>query len=589
MDQIEEIKQKTNIVNLVGGYVTLKKSGRNHKGLCPFHGEKSPSFMVNEELGIYKCFGCGVGGDVIKFLEEIEGLEFYEALEKLASRAGVKLVEKQGRERNIKRDLLKVHDLATEYYHYLLIKHEAGRVALSYLVERGINEKLIETFRLGYSLPEWDGLTKYLIGKKGYRDELLVDAGLASRSGNRVYDRFRGRVMLPLSDTAGRIVGFTGRVLPVASQAMQAVRPGTDEAKYLNSPETEIYHKGKVLYGLGEARPAIRKNDRVILVEGQMDMISSFGAGVTETVAVGGTALTGEMIETLGRLTTNLVLALDNDFAGEAAMKRSIEAAEKRGMSIKMVEMVGEKDPDEIARKDPKRWREMVANAVPVYQFFFDKAVNRFGTETAEAIGHIVDNVIPYLAKIENSVVREVWVKKIAERLGVDKARVWEELEKERSGRRSNEATKKIKEDKTRKSQDGLTVIAVLMTLSEKMIGKIKRMLIGLPLFGSEGKLVELILTVGGTNKPADFIASLPEELAETAKEAYLLQPEAQLGEKEVVKLIIDWAKRTIKSERENLMIQMRKAQEQHDAAALDNLGAKMVKLNVLENKMVVE
>ncbi len=580
MDQVSEVKQKTNIVNLIGGYVALKKSGRNYKGLCPFHGEKTPSFMVNEELGMYKCFGCGVGGDAIKFLEEIEGLEFGEALEKLATKAGVKLVEIKGRERNHKRELLEVHDLAVEYYHYLLTKHDEGKTALRYLNERGIKEKLIETFRLGYALSEWDGLTKYLMSKKGYREDVLVEAGLAMRSGKGVYDRFRGRVMFPLSDTAGRVVGFTGRVLPGAKE---------DEAKYLNSPETEIYHKGRSLYGLTVARGEIRKNDRVVLVEGQMDMISSFGAGLGETVAVGGTALTPEMIEILGRLTGNLIMALDNDYAGEAAMKRSIEAAERRGMGIKMVEIVGGKDPDEIARKDPKGWREMVEKAVPVYQFFFDKAVGRFGTETAEAIGHVVDEVIPYLAKIENSVVREVWVKKLAEKLGVDKARVWEELEKVRSGQRREDNNQVKVNIKANINRNELTFVAALMTAPEKLVVRLKKMLVGLPINGAEGKLVEAILVSGGGVDESKFVAGLPPELTEVATEAYLLQPEEPLVEKEVVKMALDWGRRVIRNERDVLTVQMRAAQDRGEAEALDNLGAKMVKLNLLENKMAVD
>lgn len=576
MDQVEEVKQKTNIATLIGGYVSLKKAGRNFKGLCPFHGEKTASFMVNEELGIYKCFGCGAGGDAISFLMEIEGLEFGEALEKLAAKAGVKLKPFKGREKSLKQELLAVVDLAAEYYHFLLTKHPEGETARKYLAERGIKEKLTETFRLGYALSEWDGLVKYLVKKKGYEPDLLVAAGLAMKTENRLYDRFRGRLIFPLLDTAGRVVGFTGRVLPGAK---------SDEPKYVNSPETEIYHKGKMLYGLTVARSEIKKKGRVVLVEGQMDMISSFGAGVGETVAVGGTALTGEMVEILGRLTGNLIMALDNDYAGEAAMKRSIAVCESRGLNIKMVSISGGKDPDEIARKNPGDWKEMVEKAVPIYEFFFDKAVGRYGTETAEAIGKIVKEVIPYLAKIGNSVVREVWVRKLAEKVGVDKARVWEELEKERAGLPTGSTAVKV--EKQAGGDEGRRLMAALMGAKAELIAKLKKMLLGMPAVEAEGKLLAAILAEGEIADATKFIAGLPEEIAGLAREAYLMQPAEPLAEKDIIKLTVNWAKKVVREEIERLMMEQRRAEERGDQALLDNLGAKVVKLASLQNKLV--
>lgn len=582
-NQVEEVKQKTNIVNLVGGYVTLKKMGRNHKGLCPFHGEKTPSFMVNEELQIYKCFGCQAGGDAIKFLMEVEGLEFPDALAKLAEKVGVKLKRIENRGGDEKRELLAVHNLAAEYYHYLLTKHPEGEAARKYLSERGIGERLVETFHLGFALPEWDGLTKYLVNKKGYGQEVLAAAGLAIRSGNRVYDRFRGRVMFPLLDTAGKVVGFSGRVLPELAK--------DNEGKYINSPETDIYHKSKMLYGLTIARSEIKKKNRVVIVEGELDMISSFSAGISETVAIKGSAVTPEMIEILARLCSNFYFALDADAAGEAAMKRSIEAAENRGLSIKMVEIVWGKDPDEIARKNPNVWREAVEKAVPVYEFFFNKAIKRHGTETAEAVGAVVNEVVPYLAKVENSVVREVWVRKLSERIGVDRERVWEELEKERAGIRGRQ--KMISSIEGTPPTAGAVMagrgfLAALMTASAEVISKIKKLFIGLPVTGAEGKLMLLIFEEGEIKKVPEFVGKLPGELTELAQEVCLLQPEEELPEKDLVKLSVDWARRVIKSERTALASQLRLAEERGEADQLDSLGEKLVKLNALENKLVL-
>ena len=579
-NQVEEIKKKINIVNIVGEQVALKKKGKNFVGLCPFHGEKTASFMVNEELQIYKCFGCSKGGDVYKFLMETEGLDFPEALEKLADKAGVKLVKRVSEGHDSKRELIVVHDLAAEYYHYLLTKHPAGEAARRYLKERGIKEKLIETFRLGYALPEWDGLVRYLVDKKGYKPEVLIAAGLAVGNGKRLYDRFRGRVMFPLLDISGRVVGFSGRVLPGAKE---------DEAKYINSPETEIYHKSKTLFGLTVARNDIKKKNRVVLVEGELDMISSFAAGVTETVAIKGSALTTEMMGILSRLTNTFILALDADAAGEAAMKRSIEEAEKLELSIKMVEIVGGKDPDEIARNKPREWVEMVEKAAPVYEFFFNKAVGKWGTDSVEGVGRVVREVVPYLAKVENGVIREVWARKLAEKVGVDKARVWEEIEKIRSGRREKkvEISEKPSEAAAKYRFD-LQVVGLLLFSAEELREKIKKELVGLPIVGAAGKLVETILESGRALKAEQFIAALPQELRSLAEEAYLIGSGGEDDDKDVKRLVLEWARRVIRGERNRLTGLIKKGEEAGDEALLANLSEKLVKLNTLERKLVI-
>jgi len=579
-NQVEEIKKKINIVNIVGEQVALKKKGKNFVGLCPFHGEKTASFMVNEELQIYKCFGCSKGGDVYKFLMETEGLDFPEALEKLADKAGVKLVKRVSEGHDSKRELIVVHDLAAEYYHYLLTKHPAGEAARRYLKERGIKEKLIETFRLGYALPEWDGLVRYLVDKKGYKPEVLIAAGLAVGNGKRLYDRFRGRVMFPLLDISGRVVGFSGRVLPGAKE---------DEAKYINSPETEIYHKSKTLFGLTVARNDIKKKNRVVLVEGELDMISSFAAGVTETVAIKGSALTTEMMGILSRLTNTFILALDADAAGEAAMKRSIEEAEKLELSIKMVEIVGGKDPDEIARNKPREWVEMVEKAAPVYEFFFNKAVGKWGTDSVEGVGRVVREVVPYLAKVENGVIREVWARKLAEKVGVDKARVWEEIEKIRSGRREKKVeTSEKPSEAAAKHRFDLQIVGLLLFSAEGLREKIKKELVGLPIVGAAGKLVETILDSGEALKAEQFITALPQELRSLAEEAYLIGSGGEDGDKDVKRLVLEWGRRVIRGERNRLTELIKKGEEAGDEALLANLSEKLVKLNTLERKLVI-
>lgn len=587
--QVEEVKRKTNIVNIVSDHVALKKKGRNFVGLCPFHSEKTGSFMVNEELQIYKCFGCGAGGDVIKFLMEVEGLDFSEALEKLANKAGVKLVERKNENKDGKRELFEVHNLAAEYYHYLLTKHAAGEAARKYLAGRGIGEKLIETFKIGYALPEWNGLSSYLVEKKGYRPEVLVTAGLASGGRGRIYDRFRGRVIFPLFDISGRVAGFSGRVLPGAKDDPYFAEASRgEEAKYINSPETTIYHKSRMLFGLTVARNEIKKKKRVVIVEGELDMISSFAAGISETVAIKGSALTDEMMAILSRLTPNFILALDSDVAGEAAMKRSIEGAEKRGLSIKMVEIVGGKDPDEIARKKPREWVEMVEKAVPIYEFFFNKAVVRWGTDSVEAIGRIVAEVMPYLAKVENSVIREVWAKKLAERIGVDKQRVYEEIEKVRAGRSSSAPERPEKNLVNGRRALDLKVVGLLLTTSKDLVERVKKMLLGLPLTGAVGKLMGMIFEGGEIKKPDLFIGALPEELRELAAEAYMVGNSEETEEKEVIKLFVAWAKAVIHEERAFLSKRIKEEEKHGGDATIGNLSEKLVKLNVLERKLAL-
>lgn len=581
MDQVEEIKRKTDIVRLVSEYVVLKKFGRNHKGLCPFHAEKTPSFMVNEELGIYKCFGCGEGGDAIKFLMEVEGIEFREALKRLADRAGVELVDHHDWEADKRRELFEVNNLAMEYYHYLLTKHKAGEEARKYLDGRDLGDKLITTFKIGYALPEWDGLTRYLTKKKNFTKEILIKSGLVVEKDSRIYDRFRGRVMFPLFDNGGKVVGFSGRILP---------QYATDsDAKYVNTPETEIYHKSRMLYGFNVVKQEIRKKKRVVIVEGELDMISSFANGVTETVGIKGSVLTAEMIETLARLANTFVLSLDNDAAGEAAMKRSIDAAEERGLSIKIVELSGGKDPDEIARKNPKQWRELVEKAVPVYEFFFNKALEHNGTNSVEAIKKVVTEVVPLLAKIDNSVVREVWAKRLAEKLGVETNRVYEEIEKVRSGRSVNTVEEKKETTVSTEEKDiPLELLGIILAAPKETILKLKKQLLGLPLVGAGGKILGEVFSQEGIVSLDDFVKNLPSELQAMATEASLRIPDGEMTEREIFKNVYRWVNVFIKNQREKIRERMEKAENGGESVAVDNLAMELVKLDALANKLIL-
>lgn len=420
-DQREEIKQKLDLVEFINEYVPLKKTGRNFKALCPFHSEDTPSFVVSSERQIWKCFGCNEGGDIFGFLMKIEGVDFGEALQILAKRTGVKLRRYQtSGEEKTKQLLYEINHLASEFYHYLLLNHPAAKEALDYVLGRGINRESLKLFKLGFSPNSWDSLQKYLVGKKNYQATDLEKAGLVIKRSGGYYDRFRNRLMFTLRDQRGNVVGFAGRILD----------PKKKEAKYVNTPETLVYHKSNLLYGLAETREMIRKADKTVVVEGELDLISSFQVGVKNVVAIKGSAFTDGQIKLISRLTKNLLLALDQDIAGDVAARRGIEVAESMGMMVGVVEIKGGKDPDEVAQKNPSLWRSLVEEAVPIYDYFMDSACSRFDAQSADGKRKIGQEIIPILAKINDEIVRAHYVKQLAGRLGVNEEAVLAQIEK---------------------------------------------------------------------------------------------------------------------------------------------------------------
>lgn len=430
--QIERVKQGNDIVSIIGERVTLKRAGRNFRGLCPFHGEKTPSFFVSPEMQLYKCFGCGAGGDVLAFMQAYEGMTFPEALEYLARKAGVTLVRVYRNDADKRKErLLEIMHLTGELYHFLLTKHGVGKAAREYLQKRGIVAQTINDYHLGYAPDSWQTLQGYLVGKKGYKTEEIIAAGLLVKNPNgRTYDRFRGRIMFPQYTANGKIVGFAGRLLAQVK-----------EAKYINSPETEVYHKGEMLYGLAQARGAIRKANAVVVVEGEFDALSSVQAHVPETVAIKGSAFTKEQAILIKRLAATAILALDADAAGQEAILRAITVAEPMGMTLKVVEVVGGKDPDEVAQHNPLTWRKMVGGAISVYQFYLDLALRRFDAKTGLGQKEITKMTLPIFNKIENKVEQLFYVRKLAEALKVPERVIEEEMAKLKAGQKNEAET----------------------------------------------------------------------------------------------------------------------------------------------------
>jgi len=408
-NQIEEIKRKIDIVEFIGGFITLKKAGRNFKAVCPFHQEKSPSFVVSPERGIWHCFGaCGEGGDVIKFLMKWENITFIEALKELSKKTGVKLtLNKISFEDKIwqkKEKYIGMNQLAGEFFHYILNKTAFGKKAGQYLKQRLLNQSIIDKFELGYSPSSWDSL-KLFLKKKKYEEEEMFENGLIVRSERgSFYDRFRGRLMFPLKDSRNNILGFSGRILEGSEK----------EAKYVNTPETPIYHKRECLFGINLAIEEIKKQKNVFIVEGELDMITPFQHGFSNFVAIKGTALTSEQLKLLKRYTDKITLMMDADTAGIESIKRGIDEAEKFDFEIRVVTIDFAKDPDEALKKDPDKFKKLITKSVPIYDFLIEAAQKKYPEESAFAKKKIGEEVIPMIEKISNPIVRTFYVKKLA-------------------------------------------------------------------------------------------------------------------------------------------------------------------------------
>lgn len=439
-DQIQEIRDKLDIVDVVSSYVPLKKAGRNYKALCPFHTEKTPSFMVSPELQIYKCFGCGKGGNIYNFVMEIEGVEFREALQMMADRAGIKLERLALSPEDEKRErLYKINELANQFYKFLLTEHKIGKKALDYLHDREITEESVKTFEMGYAPNSWDSLGKYLLSKRHSLSD-IIRAGLVlpKEFGRGFYDRFRGRIIFVLRDTRNRAVGFSGRTLV------------GDEAKYINTPETEIFKKRHFLYGLNLTRKEIKQTRQAVVVEGEFDLISPYQAGTKNIVASKGTALTEGQIALLKRLADDLLFCYDADIAGDEAAKRGIQMAEEAGLNVKVINLPTGKDPDECVQKNLQGWKKAIENAISVYDFYFKNALGRYNIKTALGKKKAAKELLPIIASIPDPVEKDHYTKRLASELGVSETSLLAAL---RSFSRADEQEKAV-EDLTKRFEE---------------------------------------------------------------------------------------------------------------------------------------
>jgi len=501
---VEQIKERLPIEEIVSSYIKLEKVGVNFKTKCPFHNEKTPSFFVSPNRASYYCFGCGAKGDIFTFVEEFEGLDFKGALKVLAEKAGISLTTFNKEKEGGKEKLYKIMEEATKFFEKNLAENNK---VLEYLEARGLEEKTIKNFRIGFVKNDWRELYFYLF-KNGFSDKEIEFAGLAKRTEKGMYDRFRGRIMFPIFDSSGRIIAFSGRIFEDDNKS----------AKYLNSPETIIFSKSAVLYGLNKAKESIRKNNFSILVEGQMDLVLSHQAGFKNTVATSGTALSDVMISKenaisnlglLRRLSTNIILAFDADKAGFNASMRAGKIALSFGMDVKVVSMIEGMDPaDLISKNGINAWRMAIRNSKHIIEFLLDKVLSNYKDDMRKVGKEIKEKVLPYIASLESSIEKSHFIKLISNKSGIAENALLEDLKKV-------QLELKFEREETKIAKENL----------EKKIRKdpIERRLLGIAFWQEslKNKTIDPVLIFKKLEKIRKIYENIKEDLIYEAEEFY--------------------------------------------------------------------
>lgn len=426
MTDVELIKSRLDIADVIQEYVPLRPAGANLKAPCPFHDEKTPSFMVHRGKQIYHCFGCGEGGDIFSFIQKYEGVEFPEALRILAAKAGVTLKTYDPKTEDTKTKLKDIVEAAAKAYEHILWT-DAGSKAREYLMrKRGLTESTIREFKLGYAPDAWETISQYL-RKKGYKDQDIIQSGLVVQKmpNSRYYDRFRNRIMFPIHDAHGFAVGFTGRLMPDHENDPKA------GGKYVNTPETPIFHKAHIVYGLHLAKPSIKKQGVVLFVEGQMDVLACAQAGTPYAVAASGTAATEQHFTALKRITDTVLFALDQDEAGEMALKRSVVLAWNAQLDTHVITLPEDaKDPADIAMQNAAAWKQLVADAKPFMDYFISQTITSHDITSSTGKKQAAKEILSILALMPDPIDQAHYIQKLSEELSIDATYVHEALAK---------------------------------------------------------------------------------------------------------------------------------------------------------------
>lgn len=558
---VEKIKARLNIVEVVGSYLKLEKAGANLRGRCPFHNEKTPSFFVSPARDTYHCFGCGKGGDLINFVEEIEGLDFLGALKVLAERAGVELESFSSpavvAEKSEKEKLYQILAAGANFFSAELKRQSP---VMEYLRGRGVSEQTTTDFKIGFAPDAWRTLSATLTGR-GYPAPFLVKAGLAiqsAKSAGGIYDRFRNRIMFPINDSSGRVVGFSGRIF---GQAVEEV------AKYVNTPETPLYQKSKILFGYDRARTAMRRADRVVLVEGQFDLVMSHQAAVPETVAVSGTALSVDHLRLLKRLTTNLVMAFDPDPAGFRASGRAINLALAEGFEVRLVDLPDGLDPADLIKQSSDKWRQALANSRHVIDFLSAVLTKREPDRRRRA--HLfATELYPFIVSLAKRTDRAYFIKQAADNLGLNEETIALEV--------AEAAAKNLSVDERQPS--GLPSDRRALTASPPRREKLSERILGL-IWWQESLATPSIDLVEWKNRLADFFSTggvnWSAAAGEEERRRLILGAELAYGGSErladdLVELEKEWRLEKLRGELGEALIALRAAEAAGDNSEID-------------------
>ncbi len=415
MNPKDQIKENLSITDVVSTYIRLEKSGAQFRARCPFHNEKTPSFYVSPERKSFHCFGCQASGDIFSFVEKIENIPFFEALKILADRAGISLQDSQKNKEESR--LISLLKEATGHFEENLKRSSEGR---EYLFSRGLTEETIKTFHIGFAKNEWRDLFIFL-ASKGYSPEEMEETGLMIKTEKGYYDRFRGRIMFPIRNVSGATVGYSGRILP------SLVDPSIAQGKYVNSPETSLYHKSKILFGYDTAKKVMNETKEVIVVEGQMDLCMSYQSGIENTIAVSGTAFTDDHINLIKRFCDRVILSFDADSAGQNALKKSAMLCLLAGLDVYVVGDLGTKDPADLIMQDKELWYTAIKNKSHIIEFLTRKAINEEKDE--RLLGKkIVNDVLPFLRAIQSPIDRNHFLKFISQKIKISEQTLQEEL-----------------------------------------------------------------------------------------------------------------------------------------------------------------
>ncbi|MCR4275448.1 MAG: DNA primase [Candidatus Wolfebacteria bacterium] len=574
MTLTEQIKDKLDIVDFIGSYVQLKPAGKNLKGICPFHKERTPSFMVSGDRQMWHCFGsCSEGGDIIKFLMKYENIEFSEALKVLAEKAGIEIRRVSPMEQKQFGILYDINEAAKQFFKNTILN---SREAQDYLNSRKLNKETIDEFGVGFAPTNPDELTLYLINL-GYEIKDIERAGLNFKSERGGYfDRFRGRIMFPIDNHFGKTVGFSGRILPKYDNG--------DMGKYINSPETLIYNKSKILYGLSRSKNFVREESRAVLVEGQMDFLMLWQDGVKNIVATSGTALTGEHLKALRKQTDKLIFCFDNDEAGIKAAERSIELANQSDFSVNILILKDYKDPAEAVEKNPGLFKSLTQSAKPVFEFYFEKYLPLINDGDFSEIKKNIRFVLSKIKNISSPIEKSHWLKELADRTKMDEKALMEEMEKLAGS--IFKKTAGIVQEETFSQKDRLGLIAdrviSIAMAQEPLFIKISDFADYLP---KEHRLVyEQLKNKVKTDDPG-IIKMLDSLSLRSGFELELFENDLDKLSKEFESLLLNLKAEYLKKERENLMLMISEAEKAGDGEKLGNLLKKFDELSkIIQN-----